>query len=411
MLSDLGTLGGESAAGYAINSTGQIVGTSAIAGSADQRAFFYNGAMSDLNTFVSASDPLKAYVTLTEARGINNDRLIVVNGVDSRDQAAHVYLLQAPWSDVSPGLLSFPSTAVGSTSATQAVTLKNSGVATMALGNTTIAGDFTQTNNCGTNLAPGATCTANVAFQPTVGGNSTGILTFVTDGYPITAHLAGVSPLIVSMTASTTTPLVGAPVAISWTSAPSAQCTVQDTSANNGFYGSKTANGSKEITHTAPGTFVYKLECTAGAQTASGSVSVTASWPVPTASITASPTTITAGGSTTLTWSSTNADRCVASGGGGGDNWAGPKAASGSVTVTEPLIPATPSVTLTFTINCSSDASGLSAQASANVVDNAPTEEKSGGGGGAMDLWSLLFLFGASAGLLQRRAVLSRRRV
>ncbi len=84
----------------------------------------------------------------------------------------------------------------------------------------------------------------------------------------------------------------------------------------------------------------------------------------------------------------------------------GAKAASGNVTLTESFVPATPSVTLTFTITCSSDASGLSAQAAANVVENAPVEANSGGGGGggALDLMYVLFLFGVTvAGLVRQR--------
>ena len=50
--------------------------------------------------------------------------------------------------------------------------------------------------------------------------------------------------------------------------------------------------------------------------------------PTPTATLTADPTTLTGTGSSTLTWSSTNATSCTASGG-----WSGTKATSGSETV------------------------------------------------------------------------------
>ena len=52
--------------------------------------------MTDLNTIVSATDPLQPYVTLTDAGGINDNRLIVANGVDSRTGQQHAYLLQVP---------------------------------------------------------------------------------------------------------------------------------------------------------------------------------------------------------------------------------------------------------------------------------------------------------------------------
>jgi hypothetical protein len=51
-------------------------------------------------------------------------------------------------------------------------------------------------------------------------------------------------------------------------------------------------------------------------------------------------------------------------------------------------------VTLTFGITCTSSASNLSAQASADVVVNDPPATSGGGGGGALDLLSLGALLG-----------------
>jgi hypothetical protein len=79
---------GTNCTGYGINSSGSIVGT------CSGYAFFYNGNTVDLNTLVLSTDPLKPYVTLTDARGINDSGLIIVNGVDSRDKLNHAYLFQ-----------------------------------------------------------------------------------------------------------------------------------------------------------------------------------------------------------------------------------------------------------------------------------------------------------------------------
>jgi len=118
--------------------------------------------------------------------------------------------------------------------------------------------------------------------------------------------------------------------------------------------------------------------------------------------LTASPTIITAGQSTTLTWNSSNATSCTATGGGSGDNWAGTKTTSGSQTLPEPFAIAAASATLTFGLACSSTASGLSGKASVNVTDNAPPSSNSGGG--AIDLTSILALF-AMVGLRRRAAM------
>jgi len=76
-----------------------------------------------------------------------------------------------------------------------------------------------------------------------------------------------------------------------------------------------------------------------------------------TVAMSASPTTITKGGSSTLTWSSTNATSCTASGG-----WSGPEATSGSESVTA-------TATTTYTLTCTG--SGGSASATAALTVNA----------------------------------------
>jgi hypothetical protein len=78
---------------------------------------------------------------------------------------------------VTPSSLTFASQNVGTTSAAQAVTVKNTGTASASISSITTSGDFAQTNNCGTSIAAGASCTANVTFTPTTAGTRTGSLT------------------------------------------------------------------------------------------------------------------------------------------------------------------------------------------------------------------------------------------
>lgn len=77
--------------------------------------------------------------------------------------------------------------------------------------------------------------------------------------------------------------------------------------------------------------------------------------PLPTVTLTADPNAVTAGGSATLTWSSTNASGCTAAGA-----WSGPKAASGTQGT------GTLSATSTFTLTCTG--AGGSATRSATVT-------------------------------------------
>jgi hypothetical protein len=82
----------------------------------------------------------------------------------------------------SPASLSFASQALGIASAAQTVTLTNSGAATLNLGAVTVSGDFGQTNNCGTTLAAGASCSVAVTFTPTTTGGLIGRLGVASDG-------------------------------------------------------------------------------------------------------------------------------------------------------------------------------------------------------------------------------------
>lgn len=94
---------------------------------------------------------------------------------------------------LSSSSLTFGNQTVGTSSTAQSVTLTNG--QTIALNVTSIAasGDFTQTNNCGTQLAAGASCTISVTFTPTTTGTRTGALTVTDDAgnSPQTASLTG----------------------------------------------------------------------------------------------------------------------------------------------------------------------------------------------------------------------------
>jgi hypothetical protein len=61
----------------------------------------------------------------------------------------------------------------------QVVTVTNNAAATMTVGGITPSTQFAQTNSCST-LGPGASCTINVTFTPTVEGALPGTLTIQT---------------------------------------------------------------------------------------------------------------------------------------------------------------------------------------------------------------------------------------
>ena len=142
-------------------------------------------------------------------------------------------------------------------------------------------------------------------------------------------------------TASPATVAAGSAATLTWTAANADTCV-----ASGGWAGSKATSGSQGTGNLANAT-TYTLACTGagGSVTRSATVAVTADPPpppAPTVTLSANPASILSGGASTLTWSSTNASSCTASGG-----WSGSKATSG--TQSTGTLGATTSYTLTCT--------------------------------------------------------------
>jgi hypothetical protein len=93
----------------------------------------------------------------------------------------------------SPTSLAFGTVSVGSSSAPQTVTLKNTGSAGATISSITAGTGFAETNTCGSSLAAGASCTVSVTFTPTAASSYSASLTVnsnATDG-TLTVPLTG----------------------------------------------------------------------------------------------------------------------------------------------------------------------------------------------------------------------------
>jgi hypothetical protein len=99
----------------------------------------------------------------------------------------------APAATLSTTNVTFGDQTVGMTSEAQTVTLANRGNAALTIGYISVGGEFSQTNNCGTSLGAGATCTINVTFTPADTGTRTGAVTITDDalGSPRKIDLSG----------------------------------------------------------------------------------------------------------------------------------------------------------------------------------------------------------------------------
>jgi hypothetical protein len=85
---------------------------------------------------------------------------------------------------LAPASLSFPTQIVFTSSKAQLVTLSNTGLGYLFITQIALTGSFAQTNNCGSTVNPGSSCTLNVTFRPTKSGPITGSLS-ITDNAPL----------------------------------------------------------------------------------------------------------------------------------------------------------------------------------------------------------------------------------
>jgi hypothetical protein len=107
-------------------------------------------------------------------------------------------VVSGPNATLSPTSLTFAVQLVGTTSPAQTVTLSNYGTMTLDITSINAAGDFHETNTCGTTLPTLASCTISVTFTPTLPGTRTGSL-LVTDnapGSPQSVGLTGVGTVV-----------------------------------------------------------------------------------------------------------------------------------------------------------------------------------------------------------------------
>jgi hypothetical protein len=87
---------------------------------------------------------------------------------------------------LSPTSLTFPAQPVRTSSSPRSVTLMNTGNATLSIASIKVSGDFSQTNNCGSKVTAGASCTLSVTFKPTATGTRTGAVTITDNASPAT---------------------------------------------------------------------------------------------------------------------------------------------------------------------------------------------------------------------------------
>lgn len=196
------------------------------------------------------------------------------------------YLFIQTTVDLTPVSLAFGNQNVGTKSTAQNATLTNIGTTPLAITKIGVTGtnaiQFSETNNCGSSLAAGASCAIAVTFAPKKGGSLAATLYVVYKGTasPQTVALTGtgITPPTVSLLPSSlqfATQLVG-------TKSPPQVATLANTGDQDVMISNIAITGAFSQTNTCPSTLVIGSSCTITivfaptvAGTVSGTVSVT----------------------------------------------------------------------------------------------------------------------------------------
>ena len=213
-------------------------------------------------------------------------------------------------------------------------------------------------------------------FQPANKGNENAFVA------KFSAGGAASPPPTIRISAAPTTITVGQSSTLTWSSTNATSCT-----ASGAWSGAQTTSGSVGETPTATGTSTYTLTCNGAGGSANASATLTVNAAAPSVTLSINPASLALGQSATLTWSSTNATSCTASGA-----WSGTQPTSGTLTFTP-----TAAGTASYTLTCSGAAAATAMSAvneTVTVPQTTVTAAALNGkaGGGALEPWSLIGL-------------------
>jgi RHS repeat-associated protein len=201
---------------------------------------------------------------------------------------------------------------------------------------------FGAVSTSGTQLVSPSTTTTYTLTATGPGGTITKDAT-VTVTYP---------PPLVTLSASPGTIFGGSSTTLSWSTVNASACSVEPSIGAVPMSGSSSVSPANSTT--------YSIICSGSGGTATASTMVTVNYLPPTANLSATPTSILEGMSSTLSWSSSHAQTCSI------DSGIGSVPCSGSVSVV-------PSATSTYTLTATGQGGTITSQTTVNVTYPVPT--------------------------------------
>ena len=149
---------------------------------------------SNCNGTLGAGQACTVSVTFIPAEtGIQTGKLTISIGSDGTYTVPLSGTGVSPVLFVSPSLVFFGDQDVETTSSPRTITVTNTGMGALTILGVAVSGDYDETDDCGSTLAPDGSCTATVTFTPTGPGTRAGAITFTSDdpNSPHTVSLSG----------------------------------------------------------------------------------------------------------------------------------------------------------------------------------------------------------------------------
>jgi Abnormal spindle-like microcephaly-assoc'd, ASPM-SPD-2-Hydin len=169
--------------------TANLVLTTVTVGGANAVDFAKSGTCANGGT-VAANATCTIAVTFTpSAAGARTGSVAITSNAPTSNIALSGTgtAVAMPQISLTPTSLAFGNQTINTTSVAKAITLTNSGNASLAISNIAASGEFAQSNNCGVSLAMGLSCTINVTLTPTTVASKTGSIT-ITDNATGSPH-------------------------------------------------------------------------------------------------------------------------------------------------------------------------------------------------------------------------------
>jgi Bacterial Ig-like domain (group 3)/FG-GAP-like repeat/HYDIN/CFA65/VesB-like, Ig-like domain/Abnormal spindle-like microcephaly-assoc'd, ASPM-SPD-2-Hydin len=185
-----------SSVGQAVTFTTTVTPLNSSAGTPTGKVTFDDG--STLLGSVNLSNGQAAFTTSSLSAGTHTinalysgDNVFVPNSAPPLTQTVNGTLTVT----LSPTSVNFGTGLLGTAGVAKTVTMTNTSASgTVSITSISVTAEFIETNNCGSSLAAGASCTITLKFEPTAIGTQTGTLSVADDaaGSPQTVALSGV---------------------------------------------------------------------------------------------------------------------------------------------------------------------------------------------------------------------------